>query len=234
MTYSLQVQRLVEHAVGRLGYRRFCILYPETAYGQELAHHFVQEVRKRGGEIIALESYKDTETDFGPQIQRLKEADLKRYGQATSTKTSKGTSWTIYTPGFDAIFVPSDSAHVALIAPQLLFYDVKVPLLGSNTWNSPDLMRLADRSLEGSVFVDGFFADSPDQNIREFVDRYRRRYEADPSLFAAQAYDATRIVVEAIRHGAGTGHLWSGRRAAAAGLRHPHQAWQIGAGQLRR
>ncbi|MGH7231853.1 MAG: penicillin-binding protein activator, partial [Nitrospiraceae bacterium] len=205
MTHPQQVQRMAEHALGNLGYRRFCILYPDTTYGQELAHLFGLEVRKRGGELIAVESYKETDTDFGPQIRRLKEEDLKRHGQAETTKTSKGAVKTIYTPGFDAIFLPADSAQVALIAPQLLFYDVKVHMLGSNTWNSSDLFRLADRSIDGSIFVDGFFIDSPDQNVREFVDRYRRRYQSDPSLFSAQAYDAMRVVLEAIRKGASSG-----------------------------
>ena len=205
MTPSQQVERIADHALGNLGYRRFCILYPDTAYGQELAHLFGVEVRKRGGELIAVESYKETDTDFGPQIRRLKEADLKRYGQATTAKTAKGLTRILYTPGFDAMFIPADSAQVTLIAPQLLFYDVKVPLLGSNTWNSPDLLRLADRSLDGSIFVDGFFIDSSDHNIREFVERYRRRYQAEPTVFAAQAYDAMRVVLEAIRKGATSG-----------------------------
>jgi ABC-type branched-subunit amino acid transport system substrate-binding protein len=82
---------------------------------------------------------------------------------------------------------------------------VKVPLLGTNTWNSPSLTKLADRSIDGCTFVDGFFIDSPDQNVREFVDRYRRKYQSDPSPFAAQAYDAARIVLEAIRRGATSG-----------------------------
>jgi branched-chain amino acid transport system substrate-binding protein len=205
MTHPQQVHRMAEHALGNLGYRRFCILYPDTTYGQELANLFGLEVRKRGGELIAVESYKETDTDFGPQILRIKEADLKRYGQTETVKTSKGVTRTIYTPGFDAIYLPGDSGQVALIAPQLLFYDVKAHLLGSNTWNSPDLLRLADRSIDGSIFVDGFFKDSPDQNLREFVDRYRRRYQSEPSLFSAQAYDAMRVVLDAIRKGASSG-----------------------------
>lgn len=205
MTYPQQVQRMADHALGQLGYRRFCILSPDTPYGQELANLFGVEVRKRGGELIAVESYKEGDTDFGPQIRRIKEADLKHYGHAITTKTSKGVPKIVYTPGFDAIFLPGDSSQIALIAPQLLFYDVKVHFLGTNTWNSPDLLRLADRSIDGSIFVDGFFVDSPDQKIREFVDRYRRRYQSDPSLFAAQAFDATRIVLETIRKGAASG-----------------------------
>ena len=122
-----------------------------------------------------------------------------------TTKNGKNIVRILYTPGFDAVFLPGDFNQVAMIAPQLTFYDVKVPLLGTNTWNAPNLTKLADRSIDGGTFVDAFFLDSPDQNIREFVDRYRRKYQTDPSPFAAQAYDATRIIIEAIRRGATTG-----------------------------
>jgi branched-chain amino acid transport system substrate-binding protein len=205
LTYGLQAQRIVEHAMAQLGYKRFAVLSPETAYGRELARLFAAEVQRRGGEIIAAESYKPGDTDFGGPIRRMKDADLKKYGKTETTKTSKGLMRLIYTPGFDAVYVPGDGLEAALIAPQFVFYDVKVPLLGSNTWNTPDLTRVADRTLDGSVFVDGFFLDSPDPAVREFVDRYRKRHQSDPTLFAAQAFDATRVVLEAIRRGAANG-----------------------------
>ena len=208
MTQPLQARRLADYAIGQASYRRFCILYPDTPYGHELAALFGNEVKQRGGELIAMESYKETDTDFSQPIRRLKEADLKKYGQTETVKTTKNGKnivRIVYTPGFDAVFLPGDFNQVAIIAPQLAFYDVKVPLLGTNTWNAPNLTKLADRSIDGSTFVDAFFLDSPDQNIREFVDRYRRKYQTDPSPFAAQAYDATRIVIETIRKGAATG-----------------------------
>ncbi len=205
VTFSLQADRMAAYAMTALGYRRFCVLYPESAYGQELARLFSQEVRQRGGEIIAMESYKETDTDFGPQIRRIKEADLRKYGTAETTTTSKGLPRVLYQPGFDAVFAPGDARQIALIAPQLQFYDIKVPLLGSVGWNTPDFLRIADRSVEGSLFVDGFFLDSPSPPIREFVDRYRQRYRANPTLFSAQAYDAARLVLEAIQRGATSG-----------------------------
>lgn len=204
-TFPLQADRLAAYAMDTLGLRRFCILHPDTVYGQELARLFGQEVRRRGGEIIAVESFKDSDTDFGPPIRRLKEADLKKYGTAETTTTSKGQPRILYTPGFDAVFAPADARQLALLAPQLRFYDVKVPLLGSAGGNSPDLLRTAERAVEGSVFVDGFFLDSPAPAIREFVDRYRRRYQANPTLFSAQAYEAARLVLEAVQRGAASG-----------------------------
>jgi ABC-type branched-subunit amino acid transport system substrate-binding protein/predicted negative regulator of RcsB-dependent stress response len=208
LTYPLQAKRIADYATGEPGYRRFCILHPDTVYGRELARLFAQEVRRHSGEIIAVESYKEGETDFGPQIKRLKAEDLKKYGIAVPVengKTVKGAKRIVYTPGFDAVFVPGRSIEVALIAAQLVFHDIKVPLLGANGWNSPDFPRLADRTVDGSVFVDGFFIDSPLANVQDFVERYQRRFQTSPTLFAAQAYEAARLVLEAVRKGATTG-----------------------------
>ena len=44
MTSSVQAKRLVEYAITELGYSRFCIIYPKTAYGRELATMFNKEV----------------------------------------------------------------------------------------------------------------------------------------------------------------------------------------------
>ncbi len=205
LSYAQQARRIAEYATGSLKLRRFCVLHPDNAYGQELTRLFIQEIKQRGGEIIAVESYKDAETDFGPQIRRIKAEDLKHHGTSVAVKTSKGGTRLEYTPGFDAMFLPGDYARVALIAPQLVFYDMKVSLLGSNGWNTPDLTRLPERWLNDGVFVDAFFVESPEAAIREFVDQYRRRYQAAPSLIAAQAYDAARVALEAVRSGAGTG-----------------------------
>ena len=205
LTYPLQIHRIAEFAVTQRGHHRFCVIYPDTAYGQDLARLFIAEVRLLGGEVIAVESYRESDTDFGPQIKRLKAEDLKRHGRTHAVKIGKGVTRVLYRPGFDAIFLPGDYAQIALIAAQLAFYDVNVSLLGSNGWNSPDLLRLADRWVEGGVFVDGFFLDSRDAHVQDFVERYRRRFQSNPSLFSALAYDAAWLALDAIRSGATTG-----------------------------
>jgi branched-chain amino acid transport system substrate-binding protein len=82
LTYAMQAERIATYAAKEQGYRRFCILHPDTIYGRELARLFAQEVRRLDGEIISIEMFKEGETDFGPQIQRLKAEDLKKYGLA--------------------------------------------------------------------------------------------------------------------------------------------------------
>jgi branched-chain amino acid transport system substrate-binding protein len=212
LTYQLQAQKIAAYATGDLGFRRFCILHPDTAYGREMARLFAQEARQRDGEIIAIESYKEGDSDVGAQLKRMKTEDLKKYGLAVPVdptkiggKLTKLDKKVLYTPGFDAVFIPGRAADVGLIAAQLNFHDMKVPFLGSNGWNAPDFARTADQSIDGAVFVDGFFVDSPNPNVQDFVDRYKKRFQNPPTLFAMQGYEAAKFVIEAIKKGAASG-----------------------------
>ena len=212
LTYQSQARRIAAYATGDLGFRRFCILHPDTVYGREMARLFAQEARQRDGEIIAIESYKEGDSDVGAQLKRMKAEDLKKYGLAVqvdptkvSGKLTKLDKKVLYTPGFDAVFIPGRAADVGLIAAQLNFHDMKVPFLGTNGWNAPDFARTADQSIDGAVFVDGFFAESPNPNVQDFVERYKKRFQNPTTLFAMQGYDAARFVIEAIKKGAASG-----------------------------
>jgi branched-chain amino acid transport system substrate-binding protein len=212
LTYQLQAQKIAAYAAEELGFRRFCILHPDTAYGREMARLFAQEARQRDGEIIAIESYAEGDSDVGAQLKRMKAEDLKKYGLAVPVDPTKvGGRLTkldkkvLYTPGFDAVFIPGRAADVGLIAAQLNFHDMKVPFLGSNGWNAPDFARTADQSIDGAVFVDGFFADSQNPSVRDFVERYKKRFQSTPTLFAMQGYEAAKFVIEAIKKGAASG-----------------------------
>lgn len=210
MTSSVQAKRLAEFAILKLGYHRFCIIYPHTAYGRELSEMFAKEVLHSGGEIIVSEGYSEDQTDIGEQLRRLKEKDLAQYGTTKKEKTRTGEERIVYTPGFDAVFVPGQPVHLALIAAQLAFYDMNVPILGGNSWHNPELFRWAKHDLDGSIFVDGFFPNSPDPSIQMFVQRYRSQFQQEPSLFAFQAYDAATMVMETIRQGATSGQdVWN-------------------------
>jgi ABC-type branched-subunit amino acid transport system substrate-binding protein/predicted negative regulator of RcsB-dependent stress response len=214
LTYQLQAKRIAAYAIKDQGFRRFCILHPDTTYGRELARLFAQEVRQHEGEVIAIESYKEGEADVSAQLKRMKAEDLKRYGLSVPVDQTKLTGKAtkldkkiLYTPGFDAIFIPGRAADAGLITAQLNFHDMKVPFLGTNGWNSPDFARTADSSIDGAVFVDGFFVDSPNPAVQDFVERYKKRFETSPTLFAVQGYDAAKLVMDAVRRGASSGEL---------------------------
>jgi ABC-type branched-subunit amino acid transport system substrate-binding protein len=108
------------------------------------------------------------------------------------------------THGLQAIYLPArDPGEVVQIAPNLEFYELKLPLLGADTWHSTELLREAE-SLEGACFTTAFFAGSARPEVERFVKAYQDRYAARPGEMAAQAYDAASIMLGCLRHGAAT------------------------------
>ena len=209
LTTRLQVTKLVDHAMRTLGFRRFSVLTPDSQYGTQLAQVFQEIVLRNGGEVIAVESYKRGTTDASAQIQRIKDRDLSLYGEMLPLETEDpikpGEEQLVYTPGFDALFLPGHPTDVAFLSAQLAYFDIRVPLFGTNTWNHPDLLKWGRNTLNGGTFGDALFLQSTDPEIQEFIRKYREQYHRDPSIFSAQAYDAMRVIIDTIRHGATNG-----------------------------
>ena len=60
------------------------------------------------------------------------------------------------------------------------------------------------RYAEGAVFPDGFAPENTDPAVRAMVEAYRSAYQEDPDILAAQAYDATQMVLSLIKSGKDT------------------------------
>lgn len=194
LTAAMQVRTLVHYAVQNLGIRNFAILYPQDNYGIEMMNIFWDEVLRTGGDIHGVESYRNRQTDFGAAIKALTGLD-----QVEKKPDGEDPAPVI---DFDALFIPDSYERVAMIAPQLAFYDVTgVQLLGTNAWNSPDLLAKDNEYLEGAIFVDGFFRDTYYPDAREFIDRFYVAYGREPTDMEALAYDSARIMIQVMREG---------------------------------
>lgn len=117
---------------------------------------------------------------------------------------------------FDAIVIPDSSQKLGLIAPALAVEDVvtthdpkeldkikkatsnpnvhPVTLIGASTWNSQQTLDSCERYCEGAVFVDGFYPDSPEPKVRDFVAAFKETTGAAPHLSEAQAYDTAALL----------------------------------------
>ncbi len=194
LTPRQQARTIVEYAFKVLENKRFAVLYPRNAYGTELAKRFIDEVTSRGGSIVREISYKEGKKDFGEELKYLFGIEVveRREGRRTIRE---------YTPTVevDAIFIPDYYDTISIIAPYLDYYNIKdVLLLGSNGWNSPRLVQLAGKYVEGAVFVDGFFVNSQRPATKRFVERFRKVYGEDPGILEAQAFDAVMMLISAI------------------------------------
>ncbi|HLC17864.1 MAG TPA: penicillin-binding protein activator [Thermodesulfobacteriota bacterium] len=197
VTPSQQASAVAAHAYKKLGSRTFAVLYPENSYGKSLSKHFAQEVKRLGGSLIASVGYEEGTTDFSSILEGIFSIEV------TETREGRRTI-TEYEPKaeVDALYIPDTYRTVSLIVPYLEYYNIEgVRLLGSNGWNSPALVELAGKAVEGAVFVDGFFAGSRRPGAMEFTERFTRTYGTPPGVIEAQSYDATRVLLSAMEAG---------------------------------
>jgi len=190
---SEQAKAIAFYAINKLNCKKFAVLYPNSSYGTELANLFKEEVKKGKGEIVAEEQYKEGQTYFGKEVAKLfKIKETKKKEGRRSIRTFKATLTA------DALYIPDYFNTIGLIAPHLAYYNIKdIKLLGSNGWNSPKLIDLAGKYVEGAVFTDGFFAGSKREATSQFVNSFKDVYGTEPGIIEAQAYDAARIMIDA-------------------------------------
>jgi len=209
LTGSVEGHALAQYASQRLGMKRFAILSSSDGYSVEVVAAFKDEVARQGGRIVFSATYEPGAVDFGSEIKRLKESDLLQEGTMVTPPEAPSAPdvavQPLYVPGFDAIFLPGDGETAGLLAAQLAFYDIRVPLLGTSEWNGRGVIKTGGKHVEDGIFADVFFVGSPDPVVQQFVKQFRQRYRDDPDVFAAQAFDAASLLIQAIKAGGTTG-----------------------------
>ena len=199
---SQQITALVRLVYDRLMMSRFAFLYPDSPYGREMMNLFWDEIDKRGGEIVAAESFPPGQTDFGPQIHAMVGLNRKMTQEELALKEAGVEMELQPIVDFDALFIPADFQTVGLLAPQLAFYDVnEVLLVGSDGWNSPWLVELGEHYVEGALFTGGYVQNLDNKQTKELSEQYWLTFGEDPQSLAVQAYDAARIIRAGIESG---------------------------------
>ncbi len=215
MTPQLQATEIAKIAIQRLGLKRFAIVHPRDSFGEKYSQSYWDAIESLGGEIVGVESYAAGETDFRQVIDRLvgthyrearsREIDAlaKTREEMKITKKTRKTAQYFDLPPvveFDAVFIPDEPKVVGQVLPTFAYRDVdNVKFLGIATWNSPELVKRAQAFAEGSVFVDGLFADSTSVPAQKFITRFQRSQRELPSTIEAMAYDAGLAVEAALR-----------------------------------
>jgi len=198
LTNRLQARELARYAVTERGMTAFAVLYPQNRKGRDLAQLFAEEVKKLGGLVVEEAEYNPEETDYRHSIIPFIGEDLnaRKDDDKELSEVEKKRRRLPPETTFEALFIPDFAENVAMLLPQLVYYGVEnVQLLGSNGWYSPKLVRNAgERYVNGAVLVDGFFPYSDYPFVREFVERYYKQFNQDPSFIEAQAYDAANIL----------------------------------------
>ena len=223
---SKEVDAILKRTMIEMGKRRFAIFYPDNPYGNFFMNLFWDRVEDMGGEITAVESYDENETDFAVEIKKMvglyyprPESVTQRLEEMEKPQDEDISQDNLETAedkdmerdkeeepepivDFEAVFIPDNHNQVALIAPQFPFYNVfNVPFLGTSLWYSDELLDTTGDYVQGAIFPSGFYADSNSEAVKEFVHSYERNFGSVPGVLAANGYDTIRFLKDLIAGG---------------------------------
>jgi branched-chain amino acid transport system substrate-binding protein len=160
-----------------LGWKKVALLYEQDDYGLGISKKYEEEAKSKGLEIAYTGTFVYGETkDFSTILTSIKEA------------------------GVDGIFICGLVTETCLIANQADTLGVgDVPICGADGLYSPALISEGGAAVEGIYTLGAFTPDNQDPTVQKFVKTYKEKYGSDPSNWAALAYDATNIVLEAMK-----------------------------------
>jgi len=169
------------------------VMYVDNDYGTGLKEEFVKSYREEGGDILAIEAFKEGDTDFKALLTGLKEKKP------------------------EAIVLIGYVKEGAIIVKQAKEVGLKATWVGSDGIKSDAFIEQAGEAAEGimALYPISMVAEPVTEN---FVKLYQAKYGAGHiDSDVAYGYDTMKVVAEAIEKG---GYNAKGIRDALRQIRH--------------
>jgi len=167
---------LARFVIEKLGAKKAAVLYDVASEApKSQADVFRQTFAELGGQTVAFETYTTGDRDFSAQLTKIKSA------------------------GPDIIFLPAYYNDVGLIAQQARRAGISQPLVGSDAWSSPELIKLSGGAVEGDYFANHYASDIATPTAKKFIGAYDKKYGNTPDDVAALTYDAMGLLFEALK-----------------------------------
>jgi len=195
----VQGYTLARHIYTELGLKRVALLRVNDRYGRFGVIKFRDASRRLGHVVVIEQKFRPGDTDFRHQLQVIEDSRV------------------------DAIVLWTDVVPAAMILQQMRELGMKQRVFGSHRTISgtsdDELVKLAGPAAEGFEAVFPYDPTRNDPRWRDFNVRYEARFHEKPDHFAALAYDAMQILVDAIcRAGLNRGRI----RDALTGVERHH------------
>ncbi len=152
--------------VDKLEAKNIAIIHINDEYGLSYAEAMKKTVESKGGSIAAIESYTRTDTDYKTHISKI--AALNP----------------------DAIYIIGQDGPLLSILKQMKEMKIKAKLATNWILSDPSIRERAS-GLEEGVYLTtpGYYLNSPDKSLQDFMASYEKTYGKAPSAYAAIGYD---------------------------------------------
>jgi len=171
---GFQADALVKYAKEDLGITKVATFTASDDYGQSGAKLLKNAIEKYGLELVANPTYNNGDKDFKPQLITIRDN------------------------GAQAIFMWGLYTEAALISNQSQQLGLDVQLFGASGMAAQKLIELGGDAAQGLILTQTFLPDADIPTVKEFVQKYKEKYNEDPIPHGAQAYDTVYIIANAV------------------------------------
>ncbi len=163
------------YAKDKLKVQTAAVLYDIASdYNKGIAEVFRDEFIKMGGRIVGFETYNTKDTDFSAQLTKIKGSNP------------------------ELLFLPNYFNEVPLQVQQARKLGITARIMGSDSWDNPELITLGGVVMNGTCFTNHYSPDVESPLAKEFIAKYKEKYKMVPDAAAALTYDSAYLLFNAI------------------------------------
>ncbi|MDN3576267.1 branched-chain amino acid ABC transporter substrate-binding protein [Chitinimonas viridis] len=166
---------LGEFAATNLKAKKVAIIDDRTAYGQGLADEFEKAAKAKGVEVVGREFTTNQATDFMAIL--------------TTIKGKKP----------DVIFYGGMDAQAGPLTQQLKKLGIAAKVIGGDGFQTGEYIKLAGDNAEGQFASQPGMPKDKMPGFADFDKKYKAKFNTDIQIYAPFTYDATRLMVEAMK-----------------------------------
>jgi branched-chain amino acid transport system substrate-binding protein len=169
---------VAQFAKEEFGFIKAAVLYDVASdYPKGLAEFFkaAWEDLNGAGSVVAFESFTTKDADFSSQLTK------------------------IINSGAEVLFIPQYYDEVASIVQQAHQLGWNKSIVGSDSWDSAETVKLCGKDCYGLFFSTHYAAAGAQGAAAEFINRYKKAHGYVPDDVAALTWDSIRIVQQAIQ-----------------------------------
>jgi branched-chain amino acid transport system substrate-binding protein len=193
-------------------YFRVCFIDPFQ--GTVMANYAYNDLKARTAVIV-----QEVSNDYSVGLAKFFSDNFKRLtGNANSILTTVNYNTgdqdfsaqltTIRSLNPDVIFAPGNYTESALVMKQARELGINVPVIGGDTWETPEFIDVGQERVEGAVFSTFFASEVAATPVAEtFLREYRSRYNKEPAAVTALGYDGYLVALDAIQRAGSTDPL---------------------------
>jgi branched-chain amino acid transport system substrate-binding protein len=168
---------MAKFAYNELHLKNVAIIYANNDYGQGISKVFISKFKNLGGEISIEKSFESGINDFKTQLIAIKETKL------------------------DGLYIIA-AAEIGIILKQeseLNLRDIKTFTVG--LVENPKVIEIAGEAANNVYYSYPSFQVNSDENIvKDFVYKFKLKYNIEPDVLAAYGYDLMNITLTVLKN----------------------------------